>query len=312
MTPHRQSDDEARFAEAARWQARLRGDANPEARQSFEHWLRQDARHPAAMEEADALSAAFSDAARVLEKHPTFPAHSRRRHVRLAAAASLAAFVVAAFWFAIDVRHDETTQWGQTRALTLSDGTKVILAPGSAVNIRISDRERRIFLARGEAFFRVAHDVSRPFTVSTPGAEAKVLGTVFDVRVRAEGVRVGVEQGRVAVRAGHADSDVLTAGLIADLTADGVHRVHGASVASTTAWTRSQLMFFNAPLQEVMDELGRYRPGMIWLRGDAVKKLAVSGAFNVRDPETTLDAIVASLGLRSFRAGPWITVVSAK
>ncbi len=47
----------------------------------------------------------------------------------------------------------------------------------------MTDKERRIDLVRGEAFFEVAQDSAHPFVVHTPAASAfMAVGTKFSVR----------------------------------------------------------------------------------------------------------------------------------
>jgi ferric-dicitrate binding protein FerR (iron transport regulator) len=45
-----------------------------------------------------------------------------------------------------------------------------------------------IYLGRGEGFFKVAHDVRRPFWVVTPSSWVRAVGTAFNVYVKADAV----------------------------------------------------------------------------------------------------------------------------
>jgi ferric-dicitrate binding protein FerR (iron transport regulator) len=66
--------------------------------------------------------------------------------------------------------------------LTLSDGTKVVLNASSKFKYpdRFEGGVREVFLD-GEAFFDVAHDAKKPFTVRTGKQVISVQGTVFNV-----------------------------------------------------------------------------------------------------------------------------------
>lgn len=69
-----------------------------------------------------------------------------------------------------------------TATLTLGDGTKVFLRPGSELQYNVTSLDdRRIVGLQGEAFFDVAYDTLRPFMVKTSNIAIKVLGTAFSV-----------------------------------------------------------------------------------------------------------------------------------
>lgn len=76
-----------------------------------------------------------------------------------------------------------TTVLGEKKLVSLSDGTIVHLNAGSELK---TDHEygvsnRSVYL-RGEAFFDVKRDESKPFIVFTHAMQIKALGTSFDVR----------------------------------------------------------------------------------------------------------------------------------
>lgn len=68
-------------------------------------------------------------------------------------------------------------------SVTLGDNTKVMLKPGAQVEYDVTGfGDRRILKLVGEAFFEVAPDSLRPFTVKTGNIGVEVLGTAFSVR----------------------------------------------------------------------------------------------------------------------------------
>ena len=86
---------------------------------------------------------------------------------------------------------------------TLSDGSKVVLEPGATLYypVRFEPHERNVFL-KGNVFFEIAHDSSRPFFVHANNIVTKVLGTSFTIRENAktESIEVAVMTGVVEVR----------------------------------------------------------------------------------------------------------------
>ena len=86
---------------------------------------------------------------------------------------------------------------------TLSDGSRVVLEPGATLfyPIRFESGQRDVFL-KGNVFFEIAHDASRPFFVHANNIVTKVLGTSFTIRenAKAESIEVAVMTGVVEVR----------------------------------------------------------------------------------------------------------------
>jgi len=88
----------------------------------------------------------------------------------------------------------------------LPDGTFVHLEAGSTIRYpkNFSDKDRRVTLI-GDAFFDVAKDPSRPFTITCGELETRVLGTSFSIDSQPSGdVTVVVAHGRVALSSGKA------------------------------------------------------------------------------------------------------------
>lgn len=86
--------------------------------------------------------------------------------------------------------------------IKLPDGTSVLLKQGSRIKYprRFTKDSRQIYL-KGEAYFEVEKDPSRPFIVYTEEVVIRVLGTSFFVRAykTEKQVRVTVTTGKVSV-----------------------------------------------------------------------------------------------------------------
>ncbi|WP_417014126.1 FecR family protein [Alistipes sp.] len=110
------------------------------------------------------------------------------RRVSQVAAVLLVPLVVCAYLFASQPA-SEPAEWvevyapyGQTRQVTLPDGSRVWLNSGTYVFYPDRfDRERRLFVS-GEAYMDVTKDPDRPFRVDTRNVSIRVLGTRFNVR----------------------------------------------------------------------------------------------------------------------------------
>lgn len=96
-----------------------------------------------------------------------------------------------------------STGRGQVKKIMLEDSTDVWL--NAATTIRVATvknkSDRIVFLDSGEAFFRVKHDASRPFSVVSGDLVTRDIGTSFDIRAYdlATAYRVSVSTGKVDV-----------------------------------------------------------------------------------------------------------------
>jgi transmembrane sensor len=93
---------------------------------------------------------------------------------------------------------------GRREAVTVTH-----LVPGTVLT-PLPDRDGRGFALRaGAARFSVPHDARRPFVVTAGNVTIEDLGTTFTVRyVARDRLNIAVEEGRVRVRAGDADTEV--------------------------------------------------------------------------------------------------------
>jgi transmembrane sensor len=118
---------------------------------------------------------------------------------RFTIAASLAAVLAIGGVFLHSQIGLYTAGFGEQRTLTLADGSVVTLNTESQIKVDFSEKRRSIELQKGEAFFRVAHDASRPFFVDAKDAIVRAVGTQFNVKIAPQDTVVSVVDGVVNV-----------------------------------------------------------------------------------------------------------------
>jgi ferric-dicitrate binding protein FerR (iron transport regulator) len=175
---------------------------------------------------------------------------------------------------------------GQKAVITLSDGTRVHLNSGSVLRFpRAFPSASREVRLEGEAFFQVAHDSLRPFSVRTAAATATVLGTAFDVRAYPEDpvTTVAVVEGRVrfAASATSGSSLLMTAGHL------GRHRAGTDSLSLMAlrngdfpAWKDNDLVFADQPLSEIARTLERWYGIRVEIRSQALSRTRFTGRYH--------------------------------
>lgn len=204
---------------------------------------------------------------------------------------------------------DQRTGSGERRELRLDDGSQLVLAPQTRVDIHLEGDRRTVRLYAGELFVQVAPDPSRPFEVQAASGTLRALGTAFDVRRDGSRVRLVVTEHSVRVTRKDADNPaVVREGQTLDFDADGISPPREVDSASLTAWRRDRLIFDRQPLGEVLDELSRYHHDLLWVRDPALRQLPVTGLFDTRDLDAQLALLQQSLPIR-IRKLPWLTVV---
>ncbi|MGH8185898.1 MAG: FecR family protein, partial [Steroidobacteraceae bacterium] len=139
---------------------------------------------------------------------------NRRRLLLRALAASLAAGLITVLtwsgyrtWpqWSARLRASEPvvleTVAGERQQITLPDDSRIDASGHTRLSATLSDGARSIILEQGEAFFEVAKDSSRPFTVKAGDTAITAVGTAFNVRRARERVVVAVAEGQVRVEA---------------------------------------------------------------------------------------------------------------
>ena len=179
------------------------------------------------------------------------------------------------------------TAVGVMAAVPMSDGSKVTLNTDSQIRIAVTATQRRVNLGRGEAFFEVAQDPSRPFIVVVDGdCRIVALGTKFSVWREASEVRVAVTEGRVRVERGDGEardepSAEVAAGSVAHVGDSGVlvQQKRLSEVEEDLSWRRGFLFFHDVPLTEAVAEFNRYNREKIVIGNPAVAAVRIGGNF---------------------------------
>ena len=185
------------------------------------------------------------------------------------------------------------TAVGALREVPLADGSRITLSSDSRVRVTYSRDERHIELQQGEAFFEVAKNPGRPFTVVAGERRVTAVGTRFDVRRERADLRVVVTQGVVRLEA-QAGVDgqrqpitLLPAGSVALASGDGVTVQSGpiAQAEDRLSWRSGFLVFHDTPLAAAAAEFNRYNTRKIVVGDAATGALRIGGNFRWSNAE---------------------------
>lgn len=329
-------------ARAAAWIARLdRDDVSDVDRSEFAAWLAANPRHRDAFESLDglwselgALEALARDSAQDFKGEPSPPLLGRRVSRRgaamfIPAAAAAAIIGVGAAltiqlmprWGAAATHEYETARGGQ-RLITLADGSTVNLNSDSRLEARITPRSRDLRLVRGEAYFQVARDPERPFTVFAANGAVRAVGTAFGVQVRDQQLKVTLTKGAVEVAAFKQPLRTSEWRSYADVPRSSVRTmtVRSANVQALVAqqdvatqeiaaeeadrqlaWRDGYIIFAGETLPSAVQELSRYSDMEIQIADPHLNSLRIGGQFKVGQIEPFLEALRETLDVRVER-----------
>lgn len=222
-----------------------------------------------------------------------------------AVAASAFAAIVLMFSVGLDQHGSLNYQTGigERTEYQLTDGSEITLNTNTVVTVDFLNDQRRVHFTRGEAYFEVAADRTKPFVTACGPATATAVGTAFNVRCETDRTEVTVTEGIVRVAAAGEVSGVLVrAGehLVFDHASRNGALGQGEQDARL-AWLENSLIFEDARLDDVVSELQRYTQTRIRLADPRISGLRVSGRFTVRDPELAVEALVNSLPIEARR-----------
>ena len=222
---------------------------------------------------------------------PATPAMRRFRLPAALAAAVLIAAAAAAWISASYYGGRYSTVVGQLSHIAMADGSQVTLNTDSVVRVAVNTRERRVELQRGEAFFKVAKDPSRPFIVTVGEQRVIAVGTQFSVRREGTDAQVVVTEGTVRIETDEptplTPAVSVSAGSVAHASQAGT-AVQSRPLPQTEellSWRTGILVLHDMTLAEAAAEFNRYNARKIVIRDPLVGAMHISGSFRATSAE---------------------------
>jgi len=176
----------------------------------------------------------------------------------------------------------------------LPDGSVVSLHAGSKLTYpeEFASNTRNVELD-GEAYFKVAHDKTKPFIVASGEARVEVLGTEFNVNTKspAGNMEVVLTTGKVSVYYTEKPKDnvLLLPGEKAELITDQKFiRKSANSDANYMAWKTRVLVFNNETLGQVLKTLQNVYQTPVMLSDQKLSDFRVTASFNEQSLESVL------------------------
>ena len=183
-----------------------------------------------------------------------------------------------------------TTQIGERKKILANDGSRIDLNSNSEFVLELDRANRRTELKSGEAYFSVARDIERPFTVSTQFGKIRVLGTIFNVDVQSNKMVVTVKEGHVQIVKDRAVD--LYENQKVSITEYAIGFVEPVAADQTNgAWRSGWTNVDGEPVITLVDRLQRYLEKPVVFSNNNDKTIVISGRYNLDNPIETLRLI---------------------
>lgn len=190
-----------------------------------------------------------------------------------------------------------TVPAGQRLKVDLSDGSSVWLNSNTTLRFPgVFAHDRRDVEIEGEAYFTVAKDVERPFTVSTSYGNVEVTGTEFNVEAYKEAgaFRLSLVEGGVKYSS---PDTCYTLAPGENITVGNGDVKKGEIVFEDLEWVHGIVSFSNMPLKDILGRFEKYYGVKVDFSRPDISDVRFSGKFYLEDGiEHALNAIRHDVG----------------
>lgn len=200
-------------------------------------------------------------------------------------------------------QYEVSTLKGETKEVTLPDGSVVVLNQSSSLNYpkNFLENERNVLL-EGEAFFKVVKDPNAPFKVVAGHTLTEVLGTSFNINTnKKEQVSIDVFSGKVSFSQKNSTGKAVV--LIKEQSAV-IKLNQKASVkevsANALSWKSNKLSFEEARLATVAEDISNHFGVEIDIVTEGLGGCLFTSEFNQPVLEDVLEELELTMGISVF------------
>lgn len=233
----------------------------------------------------------------------------KNNHWRIAVAAGILTILFAGMYFMVFHKKgstpDKITEMISRKSVhqivrdTLPDGSHLVLNSFSGIEYPADFPQRgRNLNLKGEAWFDIAPDPSRAFSITAGPVTVKVLGTSFNIRETPDSVLVALESGSVRMCTA-LDSLTLQPGQL------GIYDIRNRRFAlarfddpNLTGYATRNFDFKNASLREIAAQIEKAYGISIIFTNQALAECTMSSTFNDQSIDYIMNVIAVTLNIR--------------
>ncbi len=208
---------------------------------------------------------------------------------------------------AVAEAHEFVTGPDETANVILSDGTVIKLGGGS--RLRIPDQTlRREVTISGRAYFAVAKDEARPFTVHTPEGTVRVLGTRFSLETSGEDLRLIVVEGAVGLSAAREEVELKANQMARVIKGKPLPIVDIPNLSGLTDWVGDFLAFQDTPLEDAIGEIEQKYSVEITTTDEHLKARTITAWFAGDTLEEVMEVVCIIASAECVIDGSQVTI----
>ncbi|RXQ89523.1 FecR family protein [Ancylomarina salipaludis] len=205
-----------------------------------------------------------------------------------------------------------------SKVQTTESKDKFELADGSQIQLNVNSKliypnhfgdNKRLVKLKGEAFFNIKRDTSKPFIIESGKTLIKVLGTSFNIRNMAgDQTLVSVNTGRVSFKIKNNDQElILTKGQVG-LFKDNQLAIINKPGFNYDSWRTGFLSFKNTPFIQVLQDIERLYKVEIKNQNIELENLKLTIDFNNYDIDKVLKQLELLIQANIEKKGQVITI----
>ena len=208
------------------------------------------------------------------------------------------------------------TSLNEHKIITLSDGTRIRL--NESTEIQIEDFQKinnRTVTLKGEAYFEVAHNPSKPFQVRSDHGLITVLGTAFNVKTSSPSRKlliVAVSEGKVSLKRNEQNSTdeerILSKNEIGLFDTETYAMTkETADINNYFTWMHGRIVYDKTPFKDVLKQLTHIYHIQNRVTDTELYNLILTADFSERSLENVLETIAHSLDISVKKQGNQVT-----
>ncbi len=264
--------------------------------------------------DVDAEWAAFQDklaAKKVIQMEPKATASSRWLQIAAAVVVLMVSGYVLYNFISKDTVYLQTADVPEE--FTLPDESVITLNANSVLSYNQDfGKNKRTVELKGEAFFEITSDKTRPFIITAGEAEVEVLGTSFNVSVNNGSTEVIVATGVVELSSKETKESIeLTPGERGLLEKDSKIIETKNSDPNFNAWKTRTIIFEEADLVAVVNALNKVYHANISISTNVSQSCIVTVTFEQQSLDAVLNVLESTLDLTLKRNGRQVEITEA-
>jgi len=215
-----------------------------------------------------------------------------------------AAVVLICFGLSFLYLYNTTPGFGKlSKVQTAESKDKVELADGSQIQLNVNSKliypnhfgdNKRLVKLKGEAFFNIKRDTSKPFIIESGKTLIKVLGTSFNIRnITGNQTLVSVNTGVVSFKVKNNGQEIILKKGQVGLFKDNQLTLLNKPNRNCDSWRTGSLSFKNTPFIQVLEDIERLYKVKFKNENKKLENLKLTIDFNNYD----LDKVLKQLEL---------------